>query len=240
MSPKVASRQVPDWITCRFSAVTLETFMKTILHRLQNFFWRQKGNLSNHNNSIMNSFHLTNFWRGTYFAKQMSISIFLPSQRVFLTVKKEILDWKAKRSSLSIVKETKKMANFCGLVFEVSVADFRRCFPFLRGFGQFSKKNLSCRVLYFWNSNCCERTAGILKFLDDTKMKVKIVDFALHWRFNKCLSKKWLIFYSYFGLYSVFCFCLIFPGKFSKVNWSVDANFTEYNRQWRHISVYKQ
>ena len=32
------------------------------------------------------------------------------------------------------------MANFCGLVFEVSVADFRRCFPFLRGFGQFSKK----------------------------------------------------------------------------------------------------
>lgn len=70
----------------------------------------------------------------------MSISIFLPSQRVFLTVKKEILDWKAKRSSLSIVKETKKMANFCGLVFEVSVADFRRCFPFLRGFGQFSKK----------------------------------------------------------------------------------------------------
>ena len=59
-------------------------------------FWRQKQNLSNHNNQNIDCFNLTNFFK--FFGK-CQIFEYLPSQRVFLTAKKAILDWKAKRSS---------------------------------------------------------------------------------------------------------------------------------------------
>ena len=63
----------PDCLSLQiFSCDTLETFMKAILHILQKFFWRQKQNLSNHNNQIMDCFNLTNFLVISNFWRKMS------------------------------------------------------------------------------------------------------------------------------------------------------------------------